>query len=114
MTLANGETATYTTAGTVQQMNDLIGDCTTGWRENNYVELIVDGTTLIDVKDYYVGYNTTVTAELVDSTIRIEWSKVLCWRHSVYLHRWWGETIADLEKRRCGSRLRRERIAMTI
>ena len=97
VTLANGETATYTTAGTVQQMNDLYWRLYNWVEENNYVELIVDGTTLIDVKDYYVGYNTTVTAELVDSTIELNGQKYFV-GDTAFISTVGGvETIADLE-----------------
>ena len=95
--LSTGETATYTTAGTVQQMNNLYWRLYNWVKENNYVELIVDGTTLIDVKDYYVGYNTTVTAELADSTIELNGHKYFV-GDTAFISTVDGvETIADLE-----------------
>lgn len=95
--LSTGETATYTTAGTVQQMNNLYWRLYNWVKGNNYVELIVDGTTLIDVKDYYVGYNTTVTAELADSTIELNGHKYFV-GDTAFISTVDGvETIADLE-----------------
>ena len=95
--LSTGETATYTTAGTVQQMNNLYWRLYNWVLSNNYVELIVDGTTLIDVKDYYVGFNATVTAELVDSTIELNGQKYFV-GNAEFISTVDGiETIGDLE-----------------
>ena len=97
MVLSTGETATYTTAGTVQQMNNLYWRLYNWVLSNNYVELIVDGTTLIDVKDYYVGFNATVTAELVDSTIELNGQKYFV-GNAEFISTVDGiETIGDLE-----------------
>ena len=98
VTLANGETATYTTEGTVKQLNDLYWRLYNWVLGNNYVELIVDGTTLIDVKDYYVGFNATVTAELVDKTIELNGQKYFVGDAEFISTVAGVKTIADLEK----------------
>lgn len=97
--LANGETATLTTEGTVDQDNAKYQRLYACLTEGDLFKLIVDGTTLIDIKEYWVGEEVTVDSELYNSMITLDGDQYFVTSDTLFIPiSGDADDIADIQK----------------